>query len=312
MYKKTLMSLAVASAFAIGPVTASADTISQLLFPGELNQFSDNSGENQGVDDNGNGFLDVGDTLRGTLDFGTLEDLTGSGGTVPLGSGGNSELAGLFEIQVKSKTLVYNGLDGIGGTADDVYDFVFGVYTPFAAEAGGYAGAMVAFWEDTTPDYDRTGTVAQAEATAIDGVLSWVIGFGKDPTVDPACVASGSGCGDELWTARAPQDPSLAALVPVGSSFGVFNFQISTLFWGFTPQYGQVAAFTPTGRAGANGLIDVNASGNILGTLGATSEYEVFNNVDLVVNIVPEPTMLTLFGAGLLGLGAMRRRSKAA
>lgn len=271
--------------------TAHAVPVSTLLFPGELNQLSDNSGETLGVDAGVIGQLEVGDTLRGTLNIDTIEDLSGGSGTNNLGANA-VELSAIFEAEVTSANFNNNGADGIFGTIDDIYDFEFGPHVPFAAEhCNSNVGAMACFYEDPTPDYSRTGTIANAETTATDGVLRWVIGMdGSDA--------------DEIWTATGPAFPGAAAFVAAGSAVGVFDFQLSTLFESLDVDFEQVLAFNPLD----DGLIDVNASGSILGTLGAMSDYDVFNNVDFTVRVVSEPGMLSLLGLGLLGFASIRMR----
>lgn len=273
--------------------SAHAVNIANTIFIGELNQWSDNSAESQNLDGNGNGFLDVGDTLRGTFDIQSLEDQTGGGGVIPYGAGGVNELSGIFEIQVTSKVFVGNGQDGVAGTADDLFNFQFGAYAPFQAEFGLSGTTMVVFFDDATPDFDRTGTIANAETTATNGTKVLEIGFTGDP--------------DESWNAfGAPQDPSLGSGRPQTAPLGSFDFALGFLFNALFGGNLQVfAACFPL--CPGDGLVDIAGSGGLTGTLGSTTEYDVFNNVDLVFQPIPEPGTLGMLGAGLLGLGLLLR-----
>jgi hypothetical protein len=75
-----------------------------------------------------------------------------------------------------------------------------------------------------TGNYDRTGTIANAESTATDGNPGpiWAVGFGGD---SGAANPNGSGAvGDELWNAfNAVQDPTLGKTIAAGTGIGTFN-----------------------------------------------------------------------------------------
>lgn len=278
-----------AAALSLVASSAMALPVNDLFFPGVLNQLSDNSGESQNIDLNENGLLDVGDTLRGTFDIQTIENLAGGVPPNTVGADGNNELAGIFETEVVSKT----------DNGDGTFTFVFGPTAAFQAIYG--PGAAIAAFDDPSPDYNRLQSIAGAEASATDGTLVWTIGFAGDP--------------DEIWTAIGPDNPAVAGpLAPVGSEIGNFNYQLSSLTENFDSiDFSENApVFINTGAPGANGLVDVNGSGGILGTNGASTGYQIFDNVDLVVAPVgvSEPSSLSLLGAafGLLGFAAYRRR----
>ncbi|MDA0990899.1 MAG: PEP-CTERM sorting domain-containing protein [Verrucomicrobia bacterium] len=316
-FKNTLKSSAVAivasgALLAVSGAGSVANaSIQDLLFATTL--WEDISFESQNVDLNSNGLLDVGDTLRGILEISNVVD-QGPGGTVSASPStqGGVELTAIFETVVTSKVSV--GAPGSGN-----FNFTFGPHTPFAAEFGGLGtGAMVAFFTDSVLDNDfgtglagcTVGAGNSCEAFASGDTLQLVLGHdGSD--------------GDERWEALgAPEDSTIARDFSTTTSLGTFNVNLSIVQNNTGFVVGQVVddfPFTPLDDR----LIDVAASGGIKGSClitsfpGAcpspTSSYDVTDDVKFRLSLTPpvrvsEPATFAMFGLGLLGLGAARRR----
>jgi len=288
MKAKLLGAAAGALFLGLSASTANADTISDILLGGADNTplLSDNSAEylinaNGGTDTT----VDIGDRLRGILQIGTIENP----GTWTLGAGtGNSELSALFDVVVTGKVC------GVTGCS-----FTFGAYDGFEAELTSFGftnvtGGAIAFFEDTVPDFTRVDGIATGETNAIDGNEYWLFGF--------------DGL-DDFWNADTDTDDlSIVAGLPPTTVFGDFTVGLSLLSNPFGIALGNVPCFNPdalsvaTVNACANGLVHQPDTEN--------EEFDVWNDVNFTIAVVPEPGTLSIVGLGLLGLGYASRRRK--
>src|SRR5262249_46175474 len=101
-----------------------------------------------------------GDELRGIFTITNSQTTSASQTRSPSGF----ELTGIFDVNV-------NRVASTGG-ADALFEF-----TPRASFETTYGtGAMVALFNDTSPDFTASGTVSATEASATDGSLYMVLG----------------------------------------------------------------------------------------------------------------------------------------
>jgi hypothetical protein len=257
---------------------AQAATITQLMNAPAHIFFSDEDGE-AFLDNNSNGVIDPGDVFRGAVSFDQFR--RNNEDQVPLlHAVGNSEVGGVFQIKVVSKT-------PRGPFFPGQYNYTFAPDPAFEALHG--PGAMVVLWEDPAPglsDFVINSAASQAAsiATVTDGNVFLVLGFSQE----------GNG-----WFGQGSDNPTPLSNPSDRLAISIFALsRVST-----EGVAGGYSFATLSNNAGTGEFIGTS---NIGGPF-AGSPWPLSSESDVEFQLLAVPTPSALFGGAVMMLGLLRR-----
>jgi hypothetical protein len=275
----TALAAAVVTAGVFGVPAADAATLEELITSSGQWVFEGDGAEDLGLDQNGNGRLDKGDTLRSIFSFSRIV-AEPSGTTFHLDGITNSALHGLSEVEVAKKTEVSPG----------VYIVEFQRHGHFEEDFG--EGAMAVLWESNTPlNPSECGTKSTCEAAATAGDIRLILGFDKEK--------------QNVWGAGPISDDiDGARRVPVETIIGKYAFRMNVLSNDLGAE-NVIDITDPSIIAGKEVSFPAQGigSGHVFGSAGTDSEFPLFNDANIRLRVVPIPAALPLFLAGLGALG---------
>ena len=278
---------ALASAFIANPAAALIPVSSQLQ--NGSNTITDNSAE-LFVNKVGSATqIDVGDIFLGGIQIDKINNTT-------IGSNsGFNELTGVFGLQVLALTPIGGGISlisfGALGTIPVSGDLQAEILLATGVNIGATAaGTFARFFEDTTPDATRDGGsfVSFIQETSDGSVF-----------LDAALAPGGLGSiGFSDLTALAAECAAQAAGGVVGGGLPGNFFNVGNGVTVSSSSTSAILAGTPVGVSGTNQCPVLPAE-----------DFTVRDDATFTILAqIPEPATLALFGAGVLALGAARRR----
>jgi hypothetical protein len=241
------------------------------------------------------GQIDIGDSLRGSINFNTLNSASANVG----GSTGNNELSGVFQFLITGKANVG------GGDPPDQWVYTFGPDPSFTALYG--PGAMVAAYEDPSPDYTADfddpapatppagpddGTAARTVppssgdvsvgpyateeafiATAVDGTWRMTLGFLGLPG-EGANAQGFSGAGDSMLQSFGATSASAFISVNLGLNLLAMN-----------PAWAAALAVNRVTASAFGGAVDFAGSQQIMGVSDLDTPFEASSNTTISFDV---------------------------
>jgi hypothetical protein len=301
----------------LGTLLLGASSVDGSLFLGNVVTGLDfKNFESIQVDVDGDGLLDVGDSLRGVWQL--QNNSLGINGTVvdsflPGNGAGNPEVTGIFEVLVLGKFANTT----IAGT----WNYVFGPSPTFATAFTLPTNTMLAVYTDPVFEYsqtidDTTKTVTDVYNVITDGSEAFAVGFGTSRLKFGAGDTFGdTQTGDGYWYATAASED----LTNVGTSTFYYGLEVLAGFGNYLPSnflpLRNTQQVLPGLTFDKNDLVGRgNTSANLpdLGnSLGSQQKFDVASNDPAGVFYVPEPgSSLCWLGLMAAALTWVRRRRK--